>query len=127
MKHLNTWKVFENQFDRNGVIETIETVKDILLELSDDNWDDINNRFYTEVDTMPCRGMLSIYIYISRPSGFIRRDIEDIIDRLSSYLGSLGYENRGTKTGFNSNQCKVQFVSKIKWDVSKHLIDSTSD
>jgi hypothetical protein len=114
--------VFENQFDRNGVIETIETVKDILLELSDDNWDDINNRFYTEVDTMPCRGMLSIYIYISKPSGFIRREIEDIIDRLSSYLGSLGYENRGTKTGFNSNQCKVQFVSKIKWDASKHLI-----
>ena len=127
MNHLKTYKVFENQFDRNGVINTIENVKDILLELSDDNWDDINNRFYTEVETMPCRGMLSIYIYISKPSGFIRRELEDIIDRLSSYLGYLGYENRGTKTGFNSNQCKVQFVSKIKWDVSKHLIDSTSD
>ena len=122
MKYLKGYKIFENHFDREGVIETIQTVKDILLELSDDNWDDSKNRFSTEVEAMPCRGMLSIYVYINKPSGYIRKDLEDVINRLSDYLGSLGYEKRGADR-FDGYQCKVQFVSKVKWDASKHLIE----
>ncbi len=122
MKHLKKYKIFENHFDRDGVIETVQTIKDILLELSDDNWDDSKNRFHTEVETMPCRGMLSIYVYINKPSGYIRKDLEDIISRLSAYLEPLGYEKKGSDR-FDGYQYKAQFVSKVKWDVNKHLIE----
>lgn len=85
----------------------VDMVRDILVELSDENWDDPSNRFKVKVKAIGSlshkRDKLSIDIH--RASGFIRSDVYPSLERVTSYLASEGYRKSGNDIfdGYNCN------------------------
>lgn len=85
----------------------VDMVRDILVELSDENWDDPSNRFKVKVKAIGSlshkRDKLSIDIH--RASGFIRSDVYPVLERVTSYLTSEGYRKSGNDIfdGYNCN------------------------
>lgn len=77
------------------VYPIIDTLNDIFLELTDDNFDIKEKRFRVKIQ--PCGPLynyndkLSILIEILKPEGFLRKDVYPIMDRVDEYLTSEGY------------------------------------
>ena len=86
-------------------------VRDILVELSDENWDDPTNRFKVKVRAIgPLkhkRDRLGICIDIHRETGFIRKDVYSVLDRVTSYLESEGYRKLGDDIFDGYNCCII--------------------
>lgn len=84
----------------------VDTVNDILIELSDENWDDSVDRFkYRVTETSNQKGQNGLSIDIHRETGFTRKDVYPTIDRITNYLKSEGYIRYGMDIfdGYNCN------------------------
>ncbi len=84
MKHIKRFN--ENVFDQSVVDEC----KDILLELEDKGFKTnsyINNQQYDRIVNLKKNW---IQFYLSRKSDFDYSDIEDVVERLKSYLSEFG-------------------------------------
>ena len=113
MKYIKLYEVFAAEKPlseyEDEVFPLIDTINDILLELSDENWDEQKDRFKFRVEAIgPIKSKddkLGISLNIHRDSGFIRSDVYPIIDRITSYLNSEGYTKRGMDIfdGYNCN------------------------
>lgn len=93
------------------VFPLVDTVRDILVELSDENWDDPSNRFKVKVEAIgPLKNKmdkLGICINIHRGSGFIRKDVYPTLERVTSYLESEGYKKLGDDIFDGYNCCII--------------------
>ena len=100
------WKIEDYEAE---VFPIVDMVRDILVELSDENWDDPSNRFKVKVEAIgPLKhkkDKLGISITIHRASGFIRSDVYPSLERVTSYLTSEGYRKLGDDIfdGYNCN------------------------
>jgi hypothetical protein len=100
------WKIEDYEAE---VFPIVDMVRDILVELSDENWDDPSNRFKVKVEAIgPLKhkkDKLGISITIHRASGFIRSDVYPSLERVTSYLTSEGYRKLADDIfdGYNCN------------------------
>ncbi len=113
MKYLKSYKIYEDKFQKQEeeVQPIIDTINDILIELTDNNdWDIIkghfserSNSFKVDVKNIgPLKNKndrLGILVSINKSDGFIRTQSEEVVNRINDYLGSFlsqeGYRNRG--------------------------------
>lgn len=84
----------------------IDNINDILIDLTDENNWSISSGKYSvddlgwKVSVKPVGPLnnindkLGILIEISKSEGFIRKQSEEVYDRIDDYLKSLGYKNR---------------------------------
>jgi len=84
MKHIKTYKLFENVFDQSVVDEC----KDILLELEDKGFKTNINSYFNnqQYDRIVNLKKNWITFFFSRKQDFDYSDIEDVVERLKSFL-----------------------------------------
>lgn len=106
MKHLKTFNESTYQWPSGNiekyekdVFPIIDMVNDILLELTDEKYDLPKERFRVKVEAIgpihKYTDKLGIVIRIRRDDGFILKDIEEVVNRIDSYLESEGYHKSG--------------------------------
>ena len=89
MKHLKTYKLFEN-FNKNSEI-ILSTVNDILLELSDDGFE-VYTRYWVGGRVAYNRVAENIEVRITSSRKYEIDDIIEVYNRLCEYLYTWGFE-----------------------------------
>ena len=91
MKHIKAYKVFESTETKVFDQSVIDECKDILLELEDAGFKtNISSYFSSGVSIGKEHNKNWIQFYLSRKEEFDYSDIEDVVERLKSYLSEFG-------------------------------------